>query len=399
MGLERAVGGYALCMLWARASILAMFCLLCMGCRTVRIADWHHTVVLVDDSPAPNPDSTTSHNFTAVRTGDRTWLFVAPAVEALDARGFAEALVSWNIDLTPGSCAAVDIRVRRGVHWSPWLRVGVAGDESLCGPAVRDFEDVDAGRGRIDIDFFVGDGEFDAAQVAVTATAPSSHLGDNPATVRRLGVCLSSATHSWGRISQIVATDPRSSILHPVPFRSQRTPDPDLSGRLCSPTSVSMVLAHYGHDHSVSEVASRAYDRTFDLYGNWPRNLQAAWELGLPGHLTRFNDWATVSRQLEVGPIIASIRAPRGVLHDAPYQSLDEGHLIVLTGLDGKGGIFVNDPAAGTAEQGQRVYSMRDLTTAWMSLGNGTAYVLGPGSPKPRRVQTADDASVRSSSP
>jgi hypothetical protein len=76
------------------------------------------------------------------------------------------------------------------------------------------------------------------------------------------------------------------------------------------------------------------------------------------------------------------------VLNNAPYKSLDEGHLIVLTGLDGRGGVFVNDPAAGSAEQGQRVYSMHDLTTAWMSLGSGTAYILGPVSQVPASPQS-----------
>lgn len=150
-----------------------------------------------------------------------------------------------------------------------------------------------------------------------------------------------------------------------------------LAGRLCSPASLSMVLAFHGVECPVGDLAARVRDPDADLYGNWPRNIQAAYELGVPGILTRFNCWKAVADHLSRGqPIIASIRAPRGVLRNAPYRELNGGHLIVLTGLDGRGGVLVNDPAAGTAEQGQCVYSMRDLTKAWMELGNGTAYVL-----------------------
>lgn len=138
-----------------------------------------------------------------------------------------------------------------------------------------------------------------------------------------------------------------------------------------------MALAFHGREVSVGEVASRAHDREFDLYGNWPRNVQAAWECGVPGFVTRFNAWGAVEEHLRRGePIIASIRAPRGVLRDAPYGELDGGHLIVLTGFDGCGGVLVNDPAVGSEDAGRRVYAMADLTEAWMALGRGTAYVL-----------------------
>jgi len=375
-------------MLWARLLILAILCTHIPGCSTARIADWHHTVVFTNDRRTSKPAPAAILDFSPARTGDKSWLLIAPPVDSPEVCGFAEALVSWNIDVAQGSAASIDIRVRKGAFWSPWLRVGVVGDSSLCGPAIRKFEDSGAGSGRIDVDFFVGDGSFDAAQVAVMAMAPEGYQGECPANVHRLGVCLSSATHSSRPISSMVCASETLSISRSVPFRSQRTPDPHLAGRLCSPTSVAMTLAYFDRDRPVSEIASRAYDSEFDLYGNWPRNVQAAWELGVPGYLTRFNDWTAVSRQLESGPIVASIRAPRGVLNNAPYKSLDEGHLIVLTGLDGRGGVFVNDPAAGSAEQGQRVYSMHDLTTAWMSLGSGTAYILGPVSQVPASPQS-----------
>jgi hypothetical protein len=138
-----------------------------------------------------------------------------------------------------------------------------------------------------------------------------------------------------------------------------------------------MVLAYRGVERSVGEVAARVRDPDFDLYGNWPRNIQGAYELGVPGFLARFNEWQSVAEHLMAGdPLIVSVQAPGGVLSNAPYRELDSGHLIVLRGLDGHGGVLVNDPAAATPEQGQRLYAMTELCKAWLELGNGTAYVL-----------------------
>ncbi|MFN5662885.1 MAG: C39 family peptidase, partial [Planctomyces sp.] len=148
------------------------------------------------------------------------------------------------------------------------------------------------------------------------------------------------------------------------------------SGRLCSPTSVSMVLAHAGNAAVVAQVAERAYDADNDIYGNWPRNVQAAFTMGLPGYLTRFSDWSQVERTLRAGqPIIASIQVRPGELRNAPYEKT-AGHLIVLEGLTADGDVMVADPAVATAREGQLVYRRDDMTRVWLDRVDGTAYIL-----------------------
>ncbi|RMF72419.1 MAG: hypothetical protein D6744_16875 [Planctomycetota bacterium] len=113
------------------------------------------------------------------------------------------------------------------------------------------------------------------------------------------------------------------------------------------------------------------------MYGNWPRNVQAAYEFGVPGYLRRFSQWSEVEATIAAGqPLIISIRVGEpGALHGAPYETT-AGHLIVLTGFAENGDVWVNDPAGATPAEGVLRYSRADLEKAWMRGSGGLAYVL-----------------------
>src|SRR5690606_4352937 len=151
------------------------------------------------------------------------------------------------------------------------------------------------------------------------------------------------------------------------------------AGRLCSRTSVAMVLAYYGVELPTERVAEACWDPPHEIYGNWPRNVQAAFSLGVPGYLTRKPDWAAVERMVGAGiPLIISIRfSEPGALRGAPYKTTD-GHLLVLCGFDAEGHVQVNDPAAPTAERGMIAYTRTDLERVWFGATGGLAYVLLP---------------------
>ena len=160
-----------------------------------------------------------------------------------------------------------------------------------------------------------------------------------------------------------------------VPPLSQRERDPELAPRICSPTSVAMVLAYAGISTTPEEVAAQAYDANFDLYGNWPRSIQAAYANGVPGYLTRFASWKPLERELARGHVVViSIAFDDGQLDGAPMAS-SRGHLLVVCGFDENGEVIVNDPAASTGSDVRRTYRRDQLTRAWQGHG-GTAYVL-----------------------
>jgi hypothetical protein len=308
---------------------------------------------------------------------------------------FNELLVSWNLDVSDGAAARIEVQVGESEtnFTSPWMYLGRWGAGAPPEKPTTTFDTTIAGdatdaagvrlTGKVDVDYFVSEHRFDRVRLRVIAT------GDRGQSVRvhRLSVLFSDVTgESPVFITGAPPTSEGARETRPavfdgefrigVPFRSQKTPDEALSGRLCSPTSVSMVLAHSGNAGVVADVAARAYDADNNIFGNWPRNVQAAFTMGLPGYLTRFSDWSQVERTLRAGqPIIASIQVRPGELRNAPYEKTP-GHLIVLEGLTAEGDVMVADPAVATAREGRLVYRRQDMTRVWLDRVDGTAYIL-----------------------
>jgi hypothetical protein len=178
-----------------------------------------------------------------------------------------------------------------------------------------------------------------------------------------------------------------STRVWDVPFRRQADagraigggPDGEpLAGRVCSPTAVAMVLAAKGVDVPVRAVCEAAYDPRHDVYGNWVRNTWAGSRLGVPMIVTRLSSWTALAEWLEHGPVVVSLPPFDGEsLPEAGYVN-PEGHLIVVRGLDGNGGVLVTDPAYGEQAKAERVYPVRALTELWLKGKLGTCYVVLP---------------------
>jgi hypothetical protein len=279
---------------------------------------------------------------------------------------FDELLASWNV---AGGPFAVDVRVGAGAIDSPWLRLAEHGSPANPTSSVTDFDG-----GRVDVDFFrAAPGvTFERARLRITALDPAQ-----PCRVERVAWVFT-ARATPGADSPPRAAPPQVDLDLAVPVLSQHGVDPALASRICSPTSVAMVLAYYGVDIGLEELAAAIHDPRHDLYGNWPRAVQVAFEHGIEGHLERFSDWEAVATRLASGtPLIASIAVVGGALEGAPYRDT-AGHLVVIRGLEGGEYVIVNDPAVAAQEDGRRRYRRDQFERAWMARG-GTAYVLtGP---------------------
>ena len=297
--------------------------------------------------------------------GVTTTTYLGPQLN--DSAGWAEALISCNLLMDDSAAALLEIRVSESAapqldaDWSPFMPLATCGADYAWPKSPTA-----CNQGMIDTDYFKARNLCHSIQARIQIRGGAAVLSSLATTVSRPGTQLDTST----QIS-------RSTRLH-VPFATQKTDTPALAGRLCSPTSVTMVLRYYGADCTVQRIAALAYDQQHDIYGNWPRNVQVPATFGITSRLTRFNSLADAYTELNAGrPIIASIQVRKGELPEAPYHSTD-GHLIVLTGFDEAGNFFVNDPAASNETEGRRLYLADHIRQVWLHNTNGTAYLLSP---------------------
>lgn len=309
--------------------------------------------------------------------------------------GIEEAIVSWNVKATGEAGASFEIRVRddHTRPWSPWLFIGEA---AALGHPSKEPRVQYGARMKVDVDVLQDTSWFRDAQVRVALRARNG----GKIAVNRVDLTRSLA------FSKVAVQARRNAVLEPnwekwnlpasfdvpVPFLSQATPEPALSGRLCSPTSTAMAVAwaqgmsqQAARDSElVYAFAKRVRDPRHDIYGNWPRNVQGAYESGIEGKVIRFGSVVDVYRVLAGGGVVvASIVAKPGELKGAPYSETD-GHLIVIKGYNQQGDFYVLDPAAADAEKGSLVYSKNDLSVVWLKNRRGTAYLFWkPGEKDP----------------
>jgi len=194
-----------------------------------------------------------------------------------------------------------------------------------------------------------------------------------------VGACWMAALSAADATSAESRVPPERGASLQVPALSQREADPILGARICSPTSVAMVLGYWGRTVAPASLAAEMYHPTLDIYGVWPAAVRAAAARGLVGYLLRFPDWGAAQWCLARGiPIVTSVRYAAGELTNAAIDATP-GHLLVLSGID-RDAVLVNDPAAPTAATVCRRYRADEFARVWLARG-GVGYVLfDPGS-------------------
>ena len=305
--------------------------------------------------------------------------------EVVTAFEFTELLPSWNVAAPADTGLRMEVRVRasRGKRWSPWLDLGGWGRTPLSRRANRL---TTCRQGVVNVDYLALDVPADAYQVRVSFFGYAMDRSVNP-TLRRVAVCYSGVVKDEARRARLSRPGPEARTLAdpssapsawartlPVPFRTQKDAPKSLSGEICSPTSVSMVMVYWGVDRPTVENALAIYDPEHEIFGNWGRAVARAGACGLDAWLTRFRDWEAVKAEVAAGrPVIASVRFERGEFPSAVLPRTD-GHLIVVRGFTPEGDVVVNDPASRERGSGA-VYRADELARAWFGHG-GVGYVI-----------------------
>lgn len=289
---------------------------------------------------------------------------------------FTEMIPSWNAETPEDNTGIqVDARVRDAEtgEWSPWLYFGRWG-ETLATPYRR----IRFDKGIVHVDVLKLDAPADAFQVRARLYAFDFGQGANP-SLRRVAVSYSGVVDDpvrRARLTEPVEVPAGWARDLGIPFTPQGDGPSCINGSICSPTSVSMVLHHWGENRGLVDNALAIYDPDYGIFGNWSRATALAGELGYDAWVMRIRNWDQAKAKIASGvPIIASIRFREGEFPSAVFDA-SGGHLIVIRGFTPEGDAIVNDPANRDEGDGA-VYKAEELARAWFDKG-GVAYIISP---------------------
>ncbi len=340
------------------------------------------------------------HGAVILCEGLQSGTYTSPTVET---EPFEYMVLSWNAD-TPGS-TYVEIQGRVHVlgRWSKWLSWGKwssaafneKGRINLPGSAAGDTEDDVA---RISIDELIvkgKDGEtanaFQYRLILHSGGGSSTGNGSLP-KVRQVACTIKNTLPGQAISKSYPDGAPDLANLDidlDVPTYSQYTRDSQISGSICSPTCVAMVLGYYGIDISPEESAWNARDYEAGIFGNWSFNLASAASYGLTGYVDYIvpeegaDPWYAVKQQIAAHrPVVVSVKyrkpgfpSPLPPVEGVPINHTD-GHLVLVRGFTWKDGVeyvIVNDPAAANEDDVRREYRADEFFDAWVKRA---AYII-----------------------
>jgi hypothetical protein len=297
---------------------------------------------------------------------------------------FHELIPSWNIRLDEKTQGyAVHLRVSRdGEEWSPWMYFGAAGVLANVSDEKRKHKD--PVWGDVDIDYYQTTSPVRLVQYRVALESHAKHppSGETGMGIQCFFLCYSNTGQDealWNKRKPkaLSGTDWQTTLT--FPYRNQHwVPVEKLRGQICCPTCISMVLEGFGVNKPTLEVAWDAYDPERRIFGVWPRASQAAYANGMTAWVQRFRNDDQVKEMIAKGiPVMASIRAKRGELTGAGYQST-RGHLILIRGFTPDGNYIINDPNSQGAEGAEIVYKREDVGKIWFDKGGVGIVIFNP---------------------
>ncbi len=310
-----------------------------------------------------------------------TWKPVDPGVD------WNELIVSWNVKHAERAIIKFEARVLRDSGPTPWytmglwslspdrgVRTSIKGQKDADAEVMTDTLHLAKPGGKLELRAFMttldeepepGSGKSFRTQAAkpprlslVTLSFSSTDYTPPPSEPFR---------EAWGKTIDI--------------FQRSQMSYPD-GNKLCSPTSVSMLLRHWADtlhrpelDYDVPLVQQGVDDPGWPGTGNWPFNTAYAGSLdGLRAYVTRFSGTADLERWIAAGyPIGCSVDLNKlqGIV--GPRS----GHLVVLLGFTADGDPIFNDP--GWSKEVRHTYKRADFERAWAD-SHQTVYLVYPES-------------------
>ncbi len=316
--------------------------------------------------PADLPDGA----FRTVKNNSGATTAVLISAPLKTAFPFTQVLAGANASIGPKDRLELAVQVMRDRGWSRWFEFGGFGPDGKAS-SVKSRQNPS---GRIDTDTLTLSMSAQYLRYRVTLkTAAGSR-----AFLRLVSVTYTDTAAPYNEADAVRKPAAFKPVRLDVPRCSQMTQPVSYSRDICSPTSLTMVLNHFGLKARVLDTAAKVRDTTANIYGNWTLNTMYAGILGFYAWPARFNSLEEARAYLAAGiPLIASVTFGQDELTGSPLKKT-RGHLLVIKGFDAKGNILANDPAAPDKNTVTRAYDRKEFARAWLKNKSGTAYVLTP---------------------
>lgn len=281
-----------------------------------------------------------------------------------------ELIASWNAEMPGGSWLTVEARARYPDRMTKFYVMGRWSADTNQHPRESVLRQKDAD-GDVATDTLTLKQPCRDLELRVTLGGEAGRLP----RIKFLGLCL---TDSRARPPELPPNRAAWGRLMDVPERSQMLyPGGDV---WCSPTTVSMLLAHWGRvlgrpdlDFSVPQVVREVFDPNWEGTGNWVFNTAFAGSLpGMRACVARLSDVAELEDWIAAGlPVGLSLcyNQLRG------REGKVSGHLVVCVGFTEDGDPIINDP--GTRENVRKTFPRKNLMAAWATSKNA-AYLVYP---------------------
>jgi hypothetical protein len=313
--------------------------------------------------------------FVALTTVPQVFTAGQPTSQTLPAvdPGFSwnELIVSWNVEPAVGTGLTIEARVTFPDHQTKWYTMGqwslepdmarqsVSGQKDEDGDVMTDTLHLVRPGGKVEVRL-TGTQNDKAKRPRVTL------IGLSFADTNAAELPPKTEHPAWGKV---------------IDVPKKRQDDYPNGGVLCSPTSVAMVLAHWGHAlnrpdvvHDVPEIQPAVFDPTYKGCGNWPFNMAYVGSLfAMRAYVTRLGSVDQLESWVdEQIPLVCSVSYD--LLQGKPLSPTESGHLVVLVGFTKDGDPIFNDPAALDVRV---TYKRADFEAAW-SYSKRTVYVMYP---------------------
>lgn len=274
-----------------------------------------------------------------------------------------EFIPSWTGKTAPDEW--VTIAIKPGWGSEPWFQLGTWSS----GKARTSINDQKNDYGQVLTDILETKSPTDRLEIKITRNP-----GSDPSTTQLTEFNL------VARGKKPVSTSEAKPVsLLNVPKRAQMSYEG--GNVLCSPTSVSMILAYWSDvlvkpelDHDVPQVQKGVHDPAWGGTGNWPFNVAYAGSLpGMTGYVTRLRGLDDLTQWLEAKvPVACSVSY--SLLKGNEKPSSNDGHIVVLIGFDKDGNPVFNDPGRNVVRM---TYDRAAFERAWSHSGQ-TVYLIHP---------------------